>query len=120
MNAAINLHVKLSKITELWTPKIVARMNDYHFKLTRLQGDFIWHSHQDTDEVFLVLEGELTIHLQDGDARVRRGEMIVIPKGVRHKPSSEKECHVMLVEKAGTVNTGDAGGDRTASSDSWI
>ncbi len=120
MRTAINLEHKLSKFSEQWSPKIVAQMNDYHFKLVKLQGDFVWHDHEDTDEVFIVLDGEMTIHFRDGDVAVKRGEMFVIPKGVEHKTSARAECRAMLVETAGTVNTGDAGGDKTAPTDAWI
>ncbi len=95
-------------------------MNDYHFKLVKFQGDFVWHDHQDTDEVFMVLEGEMTIHLRDGDVVVKKGELFVVPKGVEHKTSAKTECHAMLVEAADTMNTGSTGGDRTAPADAWI
>jgi mannose-6-phosphate isomerase-like protein (cupin superfamily) len=120
MTTAVNLSEKLAKVTEHWSPKIVAQMNDYHFKLVKFQGEFVWHAHQDTDEVFIVLDGEMTIHFRDGDVPVKKGEMFVIPKGVEHKTSAKTECCAMLVEAAGTVNTGDAGGDKTAPSDAWI
>jgi mannose-6-phosphate isomerase-like protein (cupin superfamily) len=120
MTTAINLFEKLSKFSEHWSPKIVARMNDYHFKLVKFQGEFVWHDHKDTDEVFIVLDGEMVIHFRDGDVPVKKGEMLVIPKGVEHKTWASAECCAMLVEMAGTVNTGDAGGDKTAPSDAWI
>ena len=116
----INLEEKLTKITDQWSPKIVAQLNDYHFKLAKVQGDFVWHSHPDTDEVFLVLKGELTIDFRDGPAELGPGELLVVPKGVEHKPRAEHECHIMLVEPAGTPNTGDAGGDRTVQDPDWI
>jgi len=116
----INLSDKLGLFSEHWTPKIVARMNDYHFKLVKLQGEFVWHRHDDTDEVFIVLGGEMGIDFRDGQVRLRRGEMIVVPRGVEHRPFAEQECQLMLVEPAGTVNTGDAGGDLTAPADTWI
>ena len=116
----INLQEKLTKITEQWSPKIVAQMNDYHFKLVKLQGDFVWHSHPETDEVFIVLEGELRIDFRDGPATLRKGEMIVVPTAIEHKPYAEEECHVMLIEPAGTPNTGDAGGERTIDSPEWV
>ena len=116
----INLEEKLAKITEQWSPKIVAQMNDYHFKLVKLQGDFVWHSHPETDEVFIVLEGQLRIDFREGPATLRNGEMIVVPQGLEHKPYAEKECHLMLVEPAGTPNTGDAGGERTVANPEWI
>jgi mannose-6-phosphate isomerase-like protein (cupin superfamily) len=119
MKTAINFRDKLAKFSEHWSPKIVAQMNDYHFKLVKLQGEFVWHDHKHTDEVFIVLDGEMTIHFRDGDVTLKSGEMFVVPKGVEHKPFAKSECRVMLVEPAGTVNTGDAGGDKTAT-DTWI
>ena len=116
----ISLEEKLAKITEQWSPKIVAQMNDYHFKLAKLGGEFIWHKHPETDEVFVVLEGELHIDFRDGTASLKQGEMIVVPRGIEHKPYAENECHVMLIEPAGTPNTGDAGGARTVADPGWI
>jgi mannose-6-phosphate isomerase-like protein (cupin superfamily) len=116
---AINLAEKFAKFSDQWAPKIVAQMNDYHFKIVRIQGEFVWHSHPETDEVFIVLDGELTIHLRDGNVTVKPGEMYVVPKGVEHKPEAKRECRMMLVEPAGTPNTGDAGGERTAEP-AWI
>jgi len=118
--AAIDLADKFAKFSEHWSPKIVARMNDNHFKLVKLQGEFVWHSHSDTDEVFIVLDGEMTVHLRDGDVPLRAGEMFVVPRGVEHKPSAAAECRVMLVETAGTVNTGNVISDQTAPDDAWI
>jgi mannose-6-phosphate isomerase-like protein (cupin superfamily) len=115
----INLADKLSRFAEHWSPKIVAQMNDYHFKLVKFQGAFVWHDHADTDEVFLVLEGSMTIHFHDGAVAVRAGEMFVIPRGEAHKTSAAAECKAMLVERAGTVNTGDVTSDKTAA-DAWI
>lgn len=117
---AINLTEKFSRFSEHWSPKIIAQMNDYHFKLVKFQGEFVWHSHSDTDEVFIVLDGSMTIHFRDGDVSVRAGEMFVIPKGVEHKTSAGAECKAMLVEVAGTVNTGDVASEKTAASDAWI
>ncbi len=116
----INLDAKLAKFSDHWSPKIIAQMNDYHFKLVKFQGDFIWHSHADTDEVFIVLDGEMSIAFRDGRVVLKAGEMFVVPKGAEHKPFAEKECKVMLVEPVGTANTGDAGGDFTAGGDVWI
>jgi mannose-6-phosphate isomerase-like protein (cupin superfamily) len=116
---SINLADKFAKFSEQWQPKIIAQMNDYHFKLVRLQGEFVWHQHATTDEVFIVLDGELIIHLRDGDVKLRAGEMYVVPRGVEHKPEAARECRLMLVEPAGTPNTGDAGGPRTAEA-AWI
>lgn len=117
---SINFQDKLSKFSEPWSPKIIAQMNDYHFKIVKVQGEFIWHDHPDTDEVFIVLKGQLQIHLPDGRAILNEGEMFVVPKGVEHKPVADHECHLLLVEPAGTLNTGDVVSERTAANDAWI
>lgn len=104
----VNIGKKLSLFNEHWTPKIVGELNDYHIKLAKFQGDFVWHKHDDTDEMFLVIDGSFTMKLRDGDIEIQQGEFIIIPKGVEHCPSAENEVQVMLFEKAGTVNTGDA------------
>ena len=117
---SINLQDKLSKFSEHWSPKIIAQMNDYHLKLAKVPGDFIWHNHPETDEVFLVVQGKLDIHFRDGKVSLNEGEMYVVPKGVEHKPVAETECHIMLIEPAGTVNTGDVVDDKTAPNDVWI
>ena len=117
---SINLAEKLSGFSDHWSPKIIAQMNDYHFKLVKFQGEFVWHSHADTDEVFIVIEGEMSIGFRTGKIDLKPGEMFVVPKGAEHKPFAEQECKVMLVEPAGTVNTGDAGGEMTADGDVWI
>ncbi len=119
-NEAINLNEKLSKFTEHWKPKIIAQMNNYHFKVVKLQGEFVWHKHDETDEVFIVIDGGMSIELKDGSVSLSSGEMFVVPRGVTHKPIAEHECKVMLVEPAGTVNTGDAGGEMTADNNEWI
>ena len=117
---AINLRTKLTRITDQWSPRVVAEMNDYQFKLVKLQGEFVWHDHPDTDEVFIVLEGAMRILLRDGEVALAAGEMYVVPRGVEHKPVAERECHVLLVEPRGVVNTGAAGGDLTAPNDVWV
>ena len=117
---AINFENKLEKFSEHWSPKIIAQMNDYHFKLVKFQGDFVWHQHADTDEVFITLDGEMIIEFRDGKVNLKNGEMFVVPRGVEHKPFAEKECKILLIEPAGTVNTGDAGGNLTAADDVWI
>ncbi|MGD2246548.1 MAG: cupin domain-containing protein [Candidatus Aminicenantes bacterium] len=117
---AINFTAKFARFSEHFSPKIIAQMNDTHFKLSKFQGSFIWHTHTDTDEVFIVLNGEMRIDFRDGKVDLKTGEMFVVPKGVEHKPFAEKECQIMLVEPAGTVNTGDEGGDLTAEDDVWI
>jgi mannose-6-phosphate isomerase-like protein (cupin superfamily) len=117
---AVNFQDKLSRFSEHWSPKIIARMNDYHFKVVKVQGEFIWHEHPETDEVFVVLKGQLEIHFPDGKVVLNEGEMFVVPKGLEHKPVAEQECHLLLVEHAGTVNTGDIVSERTAANDVWI
>jgi len=116
----INLEDKLAKFSEHWSPKIIAQMNDYHLKLAKVQGEFVWHNHPETDEVFLVVKGRLEIYFHDGMVTLNEGEMCVVPKGVEHKPVAEVECHILLVEPAGTVNTGDVVDEKTAPNDVWI
>jgi mannose-6-phosphate isomerase-like protein (cupin superfamily) len=117
---AINFRDKLGLFEEQWTPKVVAEMNDYQFKLVKIQGDFVWHDHPETDETFIVIEGKLRIDFRDGAVRLGPGEMFVVPKGVEHKPYAEGEVKMMLIEPRGVVNTGDSGGDMTAENDVWI
>ncbi len=116
----INLAAKLARISEPWSPRVIAEMNDYQFKLVKLQGDFIWHAHNDTDETFLVLEGTLRIDFRDGSVSLSPGELYVVPKTVEHKPFAEHEVKLLLIEPRGVVNTGGAGGHRTAPNDLWI
>ena len=120
MPQAINLADKLSKITDHWQPRVVAELNDYQFKLVRIEGDFVWHSHPDTDEAFIVVAGELRIDFRDGAVTLGPGEMYVVKRGVEHKPYAAREVQMMLIEPRGVTNTGDAGGERTASNDMWI
>lgn len=117
----INLAQKLARITEQWRPRIVAQMNDYDLRLAKIEGDFVWHSHPDTDEVFIVVQGELRIDFRDGEVRLGAGELYVVPRGVEHKPYAAAECAILLIEPSGTVNTGDAApSSRTAPTDAWI
>ena len=116
----INFQEKLARFSEHWSPKIVAQMNDYHFKLVKIQGEFVWHAHAGTDEVFIVLAGEMGIQFRDETVTLTAGEMVVVPKRVEHKPFAEQECHVLLIEPAGTVNTGDTGGELTTEDNVWI
>lgn len=116
----VNFADHLSRLTEHWSPRVIAELNDYRFKLAKLKGDFVWHSHDDTDEAFIVLAGRLVIDLRDGAVELGPGEMYVVPRGTEHCPRAEGECHVLLVEPAGVVNTGDAGGELTAETDRWI
>jgi mannose-6-phosphate isomerase-like protein (cupin superfamily) len=116
----INLARKFGLIDEQWSPRVVAELNDYQFKLSRIEGDFVWHDHPETDEAFLVLEGELRIDFRDGAVLLRAGELFVVPKGVEHKPFAAKEVKLLLIEPRGVLNTGHAGGERTARNDVWV
>ena len=116
----INLKEKLSKFSEYWSPRIIAEMNDYQFKLVKIKGEFIWHDHKYTDEVFIVIEGTMSIEFRDGIVELSEGEMYVVPKGVEHKTYAENECKVMVVEPRGVINTGDAGGELTATNGVWV
>ncbi|MFF0085427.1 cupin domain-containing protein [Streptomyces canus] len=109
----VNLADKLAQFSELWSQKKVAALNDYEVKLAKLKGEFVWHTHEDTDELFLVISGRLTIQLRDGDVVVEPGELFVVPRGVEHCPLAEEETAILLFEPAGTINTGDAGGPMT-------
>ncbi len=117
---SINFSEKLNKFSDLWQPRVIAEMNDYQFKLVKIKGEFVWHEHDDTDEVFIVLEGEMEIEFRDGSVEMKAGEMFVIPKNIEHKPVVEDECKILLVEPRGVVNTGDSGGELTAGNDVWI
>jgi mannose-6-phosphate isomerase-like protein (cupin superfamily) len=116
----INFTDKFGRFSDHWAPRIIAEMNDYQFKLVKIQGEFVWHQHTDTDEVFIVMEGEMAIEFRDDRVVMKAGEMFVVPRGVEHKPVALKECRVMLIEPRGVVNTGDAGGDLTADNDVWV
>jgi mannose-6-phosphate isomerase-like protein (cupin superfamily) len=117
---AINFCKKLGLFDEQWQPKVIAEMNDYQFKIVKLEGDFVWHDHKNTDETFIVLEGDLRIDFRDGAVHVSAGEMFVVPKGVEHKPYAEHEVKLLLIEPRDVLNTGHEGGDRTAENDVWI
>ena len=118
---AITLTAKFSLFSDQFRPKIIAQMNDYQFKLVRAEGEFVWHMHAETDETFIVIEGELTIEFRDGQVTLNAGDMFVVPKGKEHRPYAPSECKLMLIEPAGLVNTGDAPeGQLTAPNDVWI
>lgn len=119
-HAPINLQDKFALFAERWSPRVVAEMNDYQFKLVRIAGEFVWHDHPDTDEVFIVVEGRMAIEFRDGRIELAAGEMFVVPRGVEHRPVAREECKVMLVEPRGVVNTGAAGGAYTAPNDVWV
>ena len=120
MNQPINFQNKLELFSEHWSPKVIAEMNDYQFKLVKIKGEFTWHNHTDTDETFIVLEGSMGIEFRDRTVQLSEGEMIVVLRGEEHRPFADEECKVLLVEPKGVVNTGDAGGELTADNDVWI
>lgn len=113
----VDLAEKLSTFSEHWSPKVVAQLNDYQIKVVKIMGEFVWHTHEDTDELFLVLDGELTIQFRDGDVRLRPGQLFVVPRGVEHCPVADGEVQAVLIEPAGVINTGNAGGPLTATYD---
>ena len=116
----INLGDKFGKFAEQWSPRVIAEMNDYQFKLVKMQGEFVWHNHADTDEVFIVVEGAMAIEFRDGRVELKAGEMFVVPRGVEHKPYAEHEVKMMLIEPRGVVNTGAVDSERRAENDVWI
>ena len=116
----INIKEKLSKISEHWSPKIIARMNNYHFKLAKIKGEFVWHKHDDTDETFMVIEGSMKILFRDNEVNLTEGDIYIVPKGVEHKPVAEEECSILLIEPAGTINTGDSKSNLTKTNLEWI
>ena len=116
----INLQQKLSLFSEHWTPKIVEELNDYQIKLVKIQGEFVWHDHANTDEFFLVIEGSMEIEFEDQTMSLNAGEMCIVPKGIKHKPKAKNECKIMLIEPRGVINTGELKGELTAENDVWI
>ena len=116
----INIKQKFSKFSEYWSPKVLAEMNDYEFKIARIKGEFIWHNHTETDEVFIVIEGSMKILLKGKTIQLFEGDLYVVPKGTDHKPVAEKECKLMLVELKGTKNTGSETHKLTAEDNQWI
>jgi len=117
---AVNLAEKLGLFSDHWAPKVIGALNEYELKLVKVQGQFVWHAHPDTDELFLVLSGQLEIAMRDRTVTVCEGELFVVPKGVEHQPRAHQECHILLMEPRGVVNTGDTGGSMTAPNDVWI
>lgn len=117
---SINFKDKFTRFNDLWSPKIIAEMNDYQFKLVRFKGDFVWHDHVDTDEAFIVLEGHMLIEFENDTVILKQGELFVVPKGVKHKPSAEGECKILLIEPRGVVNIGEETSELTADNDVWI
>ena len=116
----INFKEKYSKFKKHWSPRIIAEMNDYQFKLAKIKGEFVWHNHKDTDETFIIIEGKMSLKFRDGEVMLTKGEMFVVPKGVDHKPCSENECKILVVEPRGVINTGDTGGKHTINEEKWI
>ena len=116
----INFGKKFKLFDEQWQPKVIAEMNDYQFKLVRIEGDFIWHQHAETDETFIVLDGQLRIDMREGSVLLSAGEMFVVPKGTEHKPYAAHEVKLLLIEPRGVKNTGEENNERTAANDLWI
>ena len=117
---SINFDNKFTKFTEHWSPRVIAEMNDYQFKLVKIKGDFTWHDHKDTDEVFMVLSGEMEIEFRDGKVKISEGEMYVVKKGLEHKPFAQNECEILIIEPRGVVNTGEAESTLQAENDVWV
>lgn len=118
---SINFKNKFSLFQDKWKPKVIAELNDYQFKIAKLEGDFIWHAHSDTDEAFIVISGELRIDFRDGAVTISEGELFVVPKGMEHKPYAKNEVLLMMIEPVGVKNTGDQiESENTAENDIWI
>ena len=116
----INFADKFNLFSEQWSPKIIAQINDYQFKIAKIEGEFVWHSHPETDEAFIVIAGEMQIAFDDGRVNLKAGEMFVVPKGIAHKPIATRECHILMVEPLGTMNTGDTESEQTIAQVPWI
>ena len=117
---SLNLDDKFSKFADYWSPRVIAEMNDYQFKLVKIKGEFTWHDHKDTDEVFMVLSGEMEIEFRDGKVKISEGEMYVVKKGIKHKPYAKEECKILIIEPRGVVNTGESESELKADNDVWI
>ena len=116
----INLSACLRQFSEHWSPRIVASLNDQEVKLAKFQGAFDWHAHENEDELFLVVHGEFTMEFRDRSVALREGEMIIVPRGVEHRPVAEQECHVLLFEPAGIINTGNASESDKTNTAKWL
>ena len=114
MDDNVNLAEKFALLARPYEPGIIGYLNDYKLQIVKILGPFVWHKHDETDDFFLVVRGRLTIHLRDRDVELQEGELFVVPRGVEHCPEAEEEAHVLIIEPRGTLNTGDAGGSRTA------
>ncbi len=117
---SIHFDNKFSKFSEHWSPRVIAEMNDYQFKLVKIKGEFTWHDHKDTDEVFLVLSGEMEIEFRNGKVKISEGEMYVVKKGLEHKPFAQDECKILIIEPRGVVNTGESESELQAENDVWV
>ncbi len=116
----INLKAKFDKFTDQWSPKVIEEMNNYQFKLVKIENDFTWHKHDHTDEAFFVIEGKMSIEFEEEIIELNEGEMLVVPKGKKHKPFADKEAKIMLIEPKDVVNTGDVENEFTAQNDQWV
>jgi mannose-6-phosphate isomerase-like protein (cupin superfamily) len=116
----INFSEKFKLFSDHWSPKLIAQMNDYHFKLVKIKGDFTWHHHDETDEVFMVIDGEMRMDYEEEQINIQTGEMIVVPRGKIHKPYAKNETQIMVIEPAGTLNTGDVKNEKTVNKPEWI
>ena len=110
---AVNLSERFARFNDYWSPKVVGELNEFHVKLVKVKGEFVWHYHEVEDEMFLVVKGRLLIQLRDGDLWLEEGEFAIIPKGVEHRPVAEQEAHVLLLEPKSTLNTGNVTNERT-------
>tara|TARA_A100001011_G_scaffold350311_1_gene389519 strand:+ start:449 stop:811 length:363 start_codon:yes stop_codon:yes gene_type:complete len=120
MSKKINFNEKYSKFSDYWAPKVITEMNNYQFKLAKIRGDFVWHSHEETDETFIVIKGMMEIHLRTEIIKLNSGELYVVKKGIEHKPFAEKECHIMIVEPKNISNTGNIKNKMTSKNNIWI
>lgn len=120
MLTPVNIESRFDEVTEYWSPKIIARVNDQYVKIAKLKGEFVWHAHEEEDELFLVIRGRLRIQLEDGDVHLDPGQFVVVPRGVRHNPVAAEECWVMLVETVSTKHTGEVVTSRTRSIDEQL
>lgn len=116
----VNIEKKFLKFSKFWSPRVIAEMNDYQFKIAKIQGEFIWHKHDDTDEVFIVIEGTMKIKLREKVIKLNQGELYVVPKGIEHKPIARKTCKIMIIEPKGVKNTGDINNELTEENDIWV
>ena len=109
----VNLAQKLALFNEHWSPKVIGELNGQQVKIAKIQGEFVWHHHEDEDELFMVIKGELTVKLPDEDVHLQEGEFLIVPRGIEHKPVAEREAHILMFEPTGTLNTGNVQSERT-------